>query len=291
VIRRRVGSAVPLVLVALVVSLPLSPPGSAPQWDELALAGVAGWAAWRIARVVRTLPTGRRPWQVLAASALLFAGADLLTGTRVGGDFGGLGAGDALLAVTSLGPVLTCALLAARVTGARWPVLVLDGAMTTVALVAVLDVLVLGPALAPGALAPGLHPAAVGYSLYPALAVGLAGTLCTVTSAAQRRSATAMIAATVLLGVSSALVAVHITLPGQLWSAATNLAVLLGLVAAVAAAERAPRTAAEDSRPTVNPVGLALQALTLVGAPVTLGSAVLLRRPGGPTPRVWTSLV
>jgi hypothetical protein len=57
---RWAGQGSLIVLATLAVSLPLSPPGSAPQWDEFALAGLAGWAAWRVSRVARSMTTGRR---------------------------------------------------------------------------------------------------------------------------------------------------------------------------------------------------------------------------------------
>jgi diguanylate cyclase (GGDEF)-like protein len=277
---RRARSLTVLVLAVLVVALPLGPAGTAPQWDELALAAAGGWTAWRVHRATRSTTPDRRPWQVLTASALLFAVANVLTGTRVGGDFGGLGAGDAVLAVASLGPAVTCALLALRGAGRHWPVLALDGVMVTVALVVAVDVLVLSPALAPGALAPQLHPAAVGYSLYPAVAVGLAGALCTVSTAEMRRSATLMLTTTTLAGLSAALVAVHIAAPSPLWTAAINTAALLSLVCAVRAADSAPRTASPaQDRTAVNPAGAAVQLVALFGVPMTLGAALLLDLP------------
>ena len=77
----------------------------------------------------------------------------LATGTGIGGQLPGLSLGDALIMLASLGPTVSAALLGGRVPGTRWPILVIDGLLATVALVVVADVLVLSPALAPGALA------------------------------------------------------------------------------------------------------------------------------------------
>lgn len=268
-------------LSGIALLMPLVPAHGSYPGDNLLLAAVAGWATWRIAGLTRAMgPRARRPWLVLGASTLLLTVASLLTGLGVGDSFGGLGPGDALLVLAALGPTVTCALLAGRVTGSRWPILALDGVTALVGLVVVADVLVLYPALRPGAVDADLVPLVLGYALYPAVALGLAGALCTVSTAGLRRSATALIAMTASLGLSSALLAVHIVVPGRVWVAGADTAVVLGLVAGVLAAMLAPSTSADEdpaaAAPTVNAAGLVLSVLALFGVPATLGAALLL---------------
>ena len=121
-LRRRPLAVVLLAaLAALAVTLPLSPAGALPQWDNLVLAVVGAWAAWRCGRLTQRM--GRRdrlPWQVLGTSALLFAAASLLTGLGIGGSLGALSIGDALVFVAALGPTVSSALIGGRVRGTRW---------------------------------------------------------------------------------------------------------------------------------------------------------------------------
>jgi diguanylate cyclase (GGDEF)-like protein len=267
-------------LAGLAVAVPFSPPGTILQPDNLVLAAVAGWAAWWTGRRTRHMrPSTRRPWQVLATSSALFCIASLLTGTGVGGSFGGLGVGDGLLAVAALGPTLTCALLAERGAGTRWPVLALDGVMVTVSLVVVADVLVLSPALTPGRIDPALIPVVIGYGIYPAIAVGLAGALCTVSAAARRRSATAMLLMTLLIGLASAMLAVSLVLPGTPLESLLDVVVVFALMTGVLAAELAPADVPATSRSTVNVVGVAISVSALLGVPATLAVALLTDLP------------
>src|SRR4051794_21630313 len=97
--RRARGSSLVLVAVVALLGLagtvPFSPAGSLPQWDNLVLALVAGWAAWRCGALTRAMSRrDRLPWQVLSASALVFAVASLCTGVGIGGALGGMGLGD-----------------------------------------------------------------------------------------------------------------------------------------------------------------------------------------------------
>ena len=282
--RRSLPGTAALGVLALALAVPVGAGGRGPRWDDLVLGCVAAWAARRVGGRARSMPPGtRRPWQVLAASAALFAVASLLTGTGVAGSFGGLGAGDVLLSVAALGPTVSCALLAERGGGTRWPVLALDGAMVAVALLVVVDVLVVSPALRPGALdTAGLLPVVLAYSLYPAVAVGLAGALCTVCSAARRRSASALLLMTVLLGLSAALLAVSLLQPTAWWNSAVDVVVLVALRVGVLAVDLAPAEVPADARRTVNVVGVGISGGALVGVPATLVVALCS---GLPVPR------
>ncbi|MFQ1003214.1 diguanylate cyclase domain-containing protein [Modestobacter sp. SSW1-42] len=271
-------------LVALVCTQPLSPPGSLPQWDDLVLAAVGGWAAWRCRRLTRRM--GRRdrlPWQVLGGGALVFGVANTLTGLGVGGVLGGLGGGDLLVMVAASGPPVSAVLLGGRVRGTNWPLLVIDGVMVAFALVLVADVLVLSPALSPGAVPHDLFPVVIGYGVHPALAIGIVGALCTVSTAAVRRPATAMVAMTGLFGLASALLAVHVLAPAGLWADVADVAVVAALVVGVRAVQLAAETAAApspaDAVPVVNAAGVAVQVVALVGVPTTLLTAIVLDMP------------
>ena len=270
-------------VLALAVTAPLSTPGSVPEWDNLVLALVGGWAAWRCHRLTRAM--GRRdrlPWQVLGASALLFALAGLVTGLGIGVALGGLGPGDLLVLVAAFGPPVSAALLGGRVRGTNWPLLVIDGVMVVFALVVMVDVLVLSPALSPGAVRADLFPLVVGYGIYPALSIGLVGALCTVSTRAVRRPATAVTAMTALFGASSALQAVYIVAPSALWAGAADAAAAAALVVAVRAVQSAAaaRTSApSDATPVVNAAGVAVQVVALVGVPVTLVTAIVRDMP------------
>ncbi|WP_369140413.1 diguanylate cyclase domain-containing protein [Modestobacter versicolor] len=267
-------------LLGLAVAVPNSPDGAFPQWDNLVLAAVALACSWRVSRRVRLLAPGdRRPWQVLGTSALVFALASLLTGTGLGGSFGDFTVGDALLVTAVLGPTVCCALLAGRSHGSRRGVLALDGLAVTVALVVVTDVLVLDRAVSSGVLSGPRQPLVLAYGLFPAVAVGLAGALCTVSTAALRRSASAMLVMTTLLGAASGMLAVLMVAPDPRWEAAADVASVLAMVAGVLAVELAPtrdRPGRTESAPAINAAGLAITLGALFGVPVTLVAALLL---------------
>jgi diguanylate cyclase (GGDEF)-like protein len=266
----------------LAATVPVSPADSAVQWDNLVLAAVALWATWRVTRLIRAMSAGaRRPWLVLVPSGALFTVASVLTGTGLGGVFGGLGLGDVLLWLSVAGPIVCCAQLAGRTRATRWPVLALDGVLVTASLVVVADVLMLAPALRPGEVRPDLRPLVLGYGLYPAVAIGLAGALCTVTTRSARRSATAMIVMTAFLGLSSALLAVLIVAPSSaVLTVAADVSVVLAVVTGVLAVQLAPtgRTVASPAaaQPTVTPAGLGVTVVALIGVPATLLAALLL---------------
>jgi diguanylate cyclase (GGDEF)-like protein/PAS domain S-box-containing protein len=271
-------------LVAIAVALPFSPTGAVPQWDNLVLAAVGTWAAWRCGRLTRSMSRrDRLPWQVLGTSSLLFAAASLVTGVGAGGVLGGLSLGDALVLLAALGPIISSALLGGRVPGTRWPILVIDGLLATVSLVIVADVLVLSPALSPGAISPDLQPLVLAYAIYPAVAMGVVGALCTVTTAAVKRSATGMILMTGLLGLASALLAVHIVQPERGWAGAADVAIVLALMGGVRvvalAAENSAAPAAVEGAAVVNASGVVIVVGALVGVPVTLLAALVFDMP------------
>ena len=268
-------------LLGLALTAPASRWGTAPQPDDLVLAAVAGWAAWWVARRTRHLRPGtRRPWQVLATSAALCCVANVLTGTGLDGSSTGFGLADGLIALAALGPTLTCALLAERGTGTRWPVLALDGMVVALSLIIVADVLVLSPALAPGVIAPELVPVLLAYGVYPAVTVGVAGALCTVVTAARLRSATAMLAVTVLVGTASAVLAVRVVRPDGLWSTLlVDVVVVLALLTGVLAVELAPADVPATSPPAINLAGVLIAGGALFGVPVALTAALLAGLP------------
>jgi diguanylate cyclase (GGDEF)-like protein len=270
-------------LAGIAVTLPASPGDSLPQWDNVVLAAVAAWATWRVTRLTRAMtPAARRPWQPLIVSGLLFTVAGLLTGFGIGGVFGRAGIGDLLLVLAVLGPLVTCAQLAGRTGVTRWPVLALDGVLVAVALIVVVDVLVLSPGLRPGATEPGQVPLLIGYAVYPAVALGVAGALCTVSIRTTRHSATAMIAMTGFQGLAATLLAELIHFPAAAVVGATDVATLLAMVTGVVAVRLAPADVADGSsatRPTATVAGLVIVCGALVGVPATLVSALLLDRP------------
>jgi diguanylate cyclase (GGDEF)-like protein/PAS domain S-box-containing protein len=270
-------------LAGIAVTLPASPGDDVPQWDNLVLAAVAAWATWRITRLTRAMtPAARRPWQPLIVSSLLFTAACLLTGFGIGGAFGRASTGDLLLVLAVLGPLVTCAQLAGRTGATRWPVLVLDGVLVAVALVVVVDVLVLSPAVRPGATAPGQLPLLIAYAVYPAVALGAAGALCTVSTRAMRRSATAMLVMTGFQGLAATLLAELICQPSAAVVGATDVATLLTLVTGVLAVRLAPTEIAVDTsaaRPTATAAGLVIVSGALISVPATLVTALLLDLP------------
>ena len=273
-----------VAIAAIAVTVPFSPTGSLPQWDNLVLATVGTWAAWRCGRLIRSLSRrDRLPWQVLGTSSLLFAAASLLTGVGAGDVLGDLSLADALVMLAALGPAVSSALLGGRVRGTRWPILVIDGLLALMSLVVIADVLVLSPALAPGAIQADLQPLVLAYGIYPAVAMGVVGALCTVTTAAVTRSASGMILMTGLLGLASALLAVHIVQPQTGWAGAADVAIVLALtcgvrVVALAGAEPAIPDPA-DGEGTVNRAGVVVVVLALVGVPTTLLTALVLGLP------------
>ncbi|MGY1856570.1 diguanylate cyclase domain-containing protein [Modestobacter sp. SYSU DS0290] len=272
-----------LALAGVAVTVPVSPAGALPQWDDGVLAVFGCWSAWQCHRLTRgTDRRERLPWQVLGTSALLYSVASLLASAGNGSSVDGLRTADAFMLLAALGPVVTAALIGGRVRGTRWPILVIDGLLVTVALVIVADVLVLSTALAPGASPSALAPVVLAYGLYPAVAIGAVGALCTVSSAAVHRSASAMILMTALLGLASGLIAAQTVSPVEPLAAASDVAVVLAMATGLHTVALAPTERPDPgAAPRVNAAGVVVVVVALVGVPVTLVLALILDLPIG----------
>ncbi|KQS60673.1 hypothetical protein ASG36_07245 [Geodermatophilus sp. Leaf369] len=273
------SSVVALVVGGLVLTLalPSSPPdGSGRQWDNLALGLLAAVATLRAARAARGLDSrARTPWRLLLVCGGLFSLSGLVTGSGLAPAFGGVGIGDLLLGLAVCLPPVVCVLLARQVSSTRGPTLLVDGLLVTLSLLVVTDLLVF---TAEGAGA--LGPLAVGYGSYAAVAVGLGGALCTVSTRALRQSATAVVVGIALSALASSMLAVSLLYPLQLWQAVGDGAVLLALEAFLLAIAAAPRTVAADQgprarAPRINPIGLGITVAALFGLPLALLVAVL----------------
>ena len=281
---RTVFWVVPLGLIGLALTVPFSAPdGTGMQWDEIVLGGVAGSTAWTVFRLTRAMDArSARPWQVTFYAALLFATAQWLTAAFPGPELDGFGFDDVLLFAGATGPLVTCALLARRVSRTRWTALVVDGLVITVALLVVTEVLrtpLVNPAGAPD----DLRSLVLAYGGYAAVMLGVAGALCTVSTAALRRSVSAMMAAVAWQALAACAEAMAIVDPSWVWTAISDVAVALSLQTVVVAAGLAPKRLAErtarDSAPVVSRLGLVL----VIGAMLSLPVAVaLLELQGGP---------
>ncbi len=273
-----------VALAAIAGTVPFSPGDSTPEWDNLVLAAVAAWATWRVARRLPVMtPAARGPWWALLASGVLFTAASLLTGLGLGGVFARSSLGDLLLILAVLGPIVTAARLAGRGQATRWPVLALDGVLVAVALVVVADVLLVAPALLPGAVDGDLVPLVIGYAGYPAVALGVVGALCTVTSRAVRRAANAVIGMTAFQALAAAMLAVLVIERGAVWVLVADVASVLALITAVLAVRLAPvdvpSPTSPDGRASITGAGLVVTCGALVGVPVTLVAALLVGLP------------
>ena len=195
-IPREVRWTVPLALLGLTLAVPFSAPdGTGMQWDELVLGAVAASTAWTLSRLVRGMDApARRPWVVMIGGSLAFMVAQLLAGFFPGPEFDGFGVDDVLLFLGAVSPLATCGLLARRVSRTRWPALVLDGLIVTVALLTVTEVL-RAPLVNPVGAPDDLRSLVLAYGGYAAVMLGGAGALCTVSTAALRRSVSVMLGA------------------------------------------------------------------------------------------------
>src|SRR5205823_4928567 len=117
--------------------------GTGMQWDECVLGAVAASSAWAIFRLIRGMESpAARPWRPLAIATTLFMVAQWLEGAFPGPQFDSSDSIDKLfLFIGATLPVLTCYLLARRVSRTRWPALVVDGAVITAAVLVVTEVL------------------------------------------------------------------------------------------------------------------------------------------------------
>ena len=260
--------------VLTVLCVPVSPHGAVPQWDDLVLGGYSALVAVTLARRIRRHgPGARAPWWVLTAAAALF-GVACLTTSLTPAAFGEASPGDLVLLLAALCPPVACALLARRVRDSHWSALVLDGLAVTVALLVLAHTLLIGPAVASGGVPADLRPVVVGYGTYTAVAIGLAGTLCTVSARALRRSATAVLAATAFIALATAAMAAHVLHSADAWQLLIDLATLLALHSGANAVTWAPRRAlpahGDDVTPVVGRTGLVITIGSLVGLPVTV---------------------
>jgi diguanylate cyclase (GGDEF)-like protein/PAS domain S-box-containing protein len=150
--------------------------------------------------------------------------------------------------------------------------------VVTVALLVVTEVLrtpLVNPADAPD----DLRTLVLTYGAYAAVMLGGAGALCTVSTAALRRSATVMIGAVGCQAAAACSEAMAIVAPSPVWVAMSDVSVAFGLQAVVLAAASAP--AADEDRnaraiaPRVSPWGMALVVLAMLGVPLAIAQSLL----------------
>ena len=282
-IPREIRWTLALALIGLAWAVPFSAPdGTGMQWDELVLACVAASTVRSVFRRIRSMDAAvARPWWAVTVGAALFMTAQLLAGLFPGPEFDGFGIDDVILFLGASSPLVTCALLARRVPRTRWTALVLDGAVVTVALLVVTEVLrtpLVNPANAPE----DLRTLVLTYGAYAAVMLGGAGALCTVSTAALRRSATVMIGAVACQASAACSEAMAIVAPSPVWVAMSDVSVALGLQAVVLAAASAPTADPDRSAraiaPRVSPWGMALVALAMLGVPVAIAQSLLQGR-------------
>ena len=269
-------------LVGLALTVPFSSPdGTGMQWDELVLGSVAASAAWMMFCRVRTMDrAAARPWYPPAVGAVMFGTAQFLAGAFPGPAFDAFGADDVLLFVGASSPLITCFMLARRVSRTRWPALLVDGAVVTISLLVVTEVL-RAPIVSPMDAPDDVRVLVLAYGAYAAVMLGGAGALCTVSTAALRRSATTLIGAVGCQAMAAASEGLAIVSPSPLWTAASDLSVAVALLAAALATLRAPARfegrGMRASAPVASPVGLAL----VVGAMLSLPASIVLMETSG----------
>src|SRR3712207_3731419 len=192
-----------------------------------------------------------------------------------GPELDGFGADDVLLFACACTPLITCGLLARRGSRTRWTALIVDGLVITIALFTVTEVLrapLVNPVNAPD----DLRSLVLAYGGYAAVMLGGAGALCTVSTAALRRSVSVMIGAVAWQASAACFEAMAIIAPSWTWTAGSGVSVAMGLQTVVIAAGFAPKTFAERSArasaPKVSQLGMAL----VIGAVLALPAAILL---------------
>ncbi|MCW2580653.1 MAG: hypothetical protein JWR82_2254 [Blastococcus sp.] len=274
-IPRGVRWSAPLTLLGLAVTVPFSAPdGTGMQWDELVLGATAAGSSWALHRLSRRMdPQAARPWRLLVWAAAAFMVAQWLAGFFPGPEFDGFGVDDVLLFAGASAPVVTCAMLARRVSRTRWPALVVDGLIITVALLVVTEVL-RTPLVNPVGAPEDLRSLVLTYGGYAAVMLGGAAALCTVSTAALRRSVSLLMGAVAWQALAACAEAMAILHPSQWWTACSDVAVGMSLLTVVIAASFAPfrfadRTA-RDSAPHVSRLGMVLTVLAMLSLPVAL---------------------
>jgi diguanylate cyclase (GGDEF)-like protein/PAS domain S-box-containing protein len=281
---RSVRWTVPLALLGLAATVPFSAPdGTGMQWDELVLGATGASAAWGAFRQARDMaPHAARPWRLMGVAGALFMVAQWLAAFFPGPEFDGFGIDDVLLFAGATAPVVTCGMLARRVSRTRWVALVVDGSVITAALLVVTEILrtpIVNPVGAPD----DLRSLVLAYGGYAAVMLGGAGAMCTVSTSALRRSATVMIAAVACQASAACAEAMAIVAPSPLWTAVSDVSVALGLQTVVLAASYAPRRFADRSAraaaPVVSHAGLALVLFAIFSLPVTIGVSLAGGRP------------
>jgi diguanylate cyclase (GGDEF)-like protein len=154
--------------------------------------------------------------------------------------------------------------------------------MVTLALLVVTEV-VRAPLVNPANAPDDLRSLVLAYGGYAAVMLGTGGALCTVSTAALRRSVTTMVGAVALQATAATCEAMAIIAPSWLWTAGSDVAVALALQTTVLAALRAPdahdRRSARAANPVVSPVGLTLLVVAVLTLPLAIGTALLEHQP------------
>ncbi|MCW2682664.1 MAG: hypothetical protein JWP33_577 [Blastococcus sp.] len=274
-IPRGVRWSAPLTLLGLAATVPFSAPdGTGMQWDELVLGATAAGSAWALHRLSRRMdPPAARPWRLMAWAAAAFMVAQWLAGFFPGPEFDGFGVDDVLLFAGASAPVVACAMMARRVSRTRWPALVVDGLVITVALLVVTEVL-RTPLVNPVGAPEDLRSLVLAYGGYAAVMLGGAAALCTVSTAALRRSVSLLMGAVAWQALAACAEAMAILHPSQWWTACSDVAVGMSLLTIVVAASSAPVRVADrtarDSAPHVSRLGMVLTVLAMLSLPVAL---------------------
>jgi diguanylate cyclase (GGDEF)-like protein/PAS domain S-box-containing protein len=295
-IPREVRWTVPLALIGLALTVPFSAPdGTGMQWDELVLGSVAATSAWTLFRLTRDMdPQAALPWRVLGIGTGMFAVAQFLAGSFPGPEFDGFGVDDVLLFAGAFSPLVACALLALRVGRTRWPALIVDGLVITTALLVVTEVLrtpMVNPADAPE----DLRSLVLAYGGYAAVMLGGAGAVCSVSTAALRRTVSVMIGAVAWQAAAAVFEAMAIIQPSWVWVAGSDASVALGMQTLVIAAGFAPTRFSDRSpratAPVVSPLGMLLVLAGMLCLPLAIGVSLWQDEPLSDGAEVGCSVV
>ncbi|TYP87234.1 diguanylate cyclase domain-containing protein [Blastococcus xanthinilyticus] len=269
-----------LGLVGLVLTAPASAPdGTGMQWDELVMSALATSCAVLVVRRLRGVePAAARPWWPVVAGAVCFAVATLLAGSFPGPAFDGFGVDDVLLFTGACTPLITAALLARQVIRTRWSTLVVDGLMVASAVLVVTEVL-RAPLRGPDPASADLRGLVLTYGSYAAVMLGGAGALCTVSTAALRRSVSVLLVGIAAQGVAAGSEAMAIATSSSAWTSACALAVAVSLLSTALAVHRAPLRlpdrGARAAAPRVSALGLSLTVSAVLGPPAAIAATVL----------------